>query len=56
MSGKWLLIAAVTLASLPAWTAERQRDRENFDTGWKFLKGDAANAERPHSTIMPGGR
>ena len=33
-------------ASLPAWPAEAPRARVNFDSGWKFLKSDAAGAER----------
>jgi hypothetical protein len=47
MSGKGLLCAAMLLASLPAWPAEQLRNRENFDNGWRFYRGDAAGADQP---------
>ncbi len=37
-----LLVLAIPLAG---WPADSVRDRVNFDTGWKFHKGDARGAE-----------
>ena len=39
------VLAALIAATLPGWSADRVRDRVNFDAGWKFHKGDAPGAE-----------
>jgi hypothetical protein len=41
---KQVLILAA-LAALPASAADRVRDRVNFDSAWKFYKGDTRGAE-----------
>lgn len=43
---KKLLLAIVLAAALPAWPAESVRERRNFDSGWRFHKGDATGAEQ----------
>ncbi|SPE43349.1 Glycoside hydrolase family 2 sugar binding protein [Candidatus Sulfopaludibacter sp. SbA3] len=43
---KSALLALVLAAALPAWPAGALRERQNFDSGWRFHKGDVPGAEQ----------
>jgi beta-galactosidase len=45
MTASTKLLLAIVLAAAPVWSAEGARERRNFDSDWRFRKGDVTGGE-----------